>query len=268
MDKSGEDSQTHQEQILPGWWIYEWPIFENAARQLNPKRTVNPKKTTAFNRTQTVCIFLSSLYEWQCLLVDIRSSSRFWLSLSTSFQLFSLSPQTVSCLPVSCERTKIKFYYIPLLYSYVCVRFWNRGILWCAYTWITWTKTMPSTKVWTYESRNWKLGTYEPIYIEQVEPPEPMIFSSMIRYSLHICQELTFNTHYKSLERNLEELLNIRYVRAYTKRTIQNSSRRNKPFVFEPDHQMCETSTGTWPHSILSEFATPMQLQSQNYIHS
>ena len=36
--------------------MYECPILENAAKHDNPNNTVNPKNTTAFNRTQTVCM--------------------------------------------------------------------------------------------------------------------------------------------------------------------------------------------------------------------
>ena len=96
-----------------------------------------------------------------------------------------------------------------------------------------------------------------------------MIFSFIIRYSLHICHDLKFNTLYKSQERNLKELLNIRYG-AFRKREriadLLIYVMLIQDFLFEPAHQMCETLTGTIPHSILSEFATPMQLQPRKGI--
>ena len=41
--------------------MYECPYLDNPAKQLNPNKTVNPKNTTAFSRTQTVCIVFYSL---------------------------------------------------------------------------------------------------------------------------------------------------------------------------------------------------------------
>ena len=46
---------------LLGWYMYECPYLDNPAKQLNPNKTVNPKNTTAFSRTQTVCIVFYSL---------------------------------------------------------------------------------------------------------------------------------------------------------------------------------------------------------------
>ena len=44
-----------------GLFFREWPSLEIAARHDNPKRTESPKKTTAFNRTQTVCMLAAGI---------------------------------------------------------------------------------------------------------------------------------------------------------------------------------------------------------------
>ena len=43
----------------PGLYRSVCPSLDKAARPDKQSKTVNPKKTTAFNRTQTVCIFQS-----------------------------------------------------------------------------------------------------------------------------------------------------------------------------------------------------------------
>jgi hypothetical protein len=52
--------QSQQHNVL-GLFLSEWPILEIAARHDNPKRTESPKKTTAFNRTQTVCMLAAGI---------------------------------------------------------------------------------------------------------------------------------------------------------------------------------------------------------------
>lgn len=44
---------------VPG--LEEWIILDNAAMEDNINKTVKPKNTTAFNRIQTVCIFVRLL---------------------------------------------------------------------------------------------------------------------------------------------------------------------------------------------------------------
>jgi hypothetical protein len=55
------DSLSSQKGNVLGLFFSEWPSLEIAARQDNPKRTESPKKTTAFNRTQTVCMLAAGI---------------------------------------------------------------------------------------------------------------------------------------------------------------------------------------------------------------